>query len=188
VLEPHSRLKGIELIVACDAPTRFVDAAAAFAPQKGASPAQVELLTRRLTRLVQVYRDRYGVDVSELAGAGAAGGLAGGLAAVGASLFPGFDVVADTVDLADHIEGADLVVTGEAVLDEASFDPGKAIGGVVALAAELGVPVLIIAGDAVSDQPVAYESLVERFGSERASADAPACVTELVADALRRFC
>jgi glycerate kinase len=188
VLEPHSRLKGIELIVACDAPTRFVDAAAAFAPQKGASPAQVQLLTRRLTRLVQVYRDRYGVDVSELDGAGAAGGLAGGLAAIGAALVPGFDVVADTVELADHIEGADLVVTGEAVLDEASFDPGKAIGGVVALAAELGVPVLIIAGDAVSDQPVAFESLAERFGSERASADAPACVTELVADALRRHC
>jgi glycerate kinase len=97
---------------------------------------------------------------------------------------PGFEVVADTVELADRIEGADLVVTGEGVLDEASFDPGKAVGGVVALAVELGVPVLVIAGEAVSDQPVAYQSLVERFGPERASADVPACVTELVADAL----
>jgi glycerate 2-kinase len=184
VLEPHSRLKGVELVVACDAPTRFVDAAASFAPQKGASAVQVELLTRRLTRLVQVYRERYGVDVSELAGAGAAGGLAGGLAAIGASLVPGFEVVADTVELAERIEGADLVVTGEGVLDEASFDPGKAVGGVVALAVELGVPVLVIAGDAVSEQPVAYQSLAERFGAERAVADVPACITELVADAL----
>jgi glycerate kinase len=187
VLEPHSRLKGVELVVACDAPTRFVDAAAAFAPQKGASPAQVELLTRRLTRLVQVYRDRYGVDVADLDGGGAAGGLAGGLAAIGADLVPGFDVVADTVELADHLEDADLVVTGEAVLDEASFDRGKAIGGVVALATEFGVPVLIVAGDAVSPQPVAYESLAQRFGTERAAADAPACVTELVAGLLGRY-
>ncbi len=185
VLEPHSRLKGIELVAACDVTTPFVDAAREFAPQKGASPAQVELLTRRLTRLVQVYEDRFGIDVSRLPGAGAAGGLAGGLAAIGASLVPGFDVVADTVELAERIEGADLVVTGEAVLDEQSFD-GKAVGGVVALAAELAVPVLVIAGEAVGEQPVAHESLVERFGKERAAADGPACVTELVGEALGR--
>jgi glycerate kinase len=186
VLEPHSRLRGVELIVACDAPTRFVDAAAEFAPQKGASPAQVELLTRRLTRLVQVYKDRFGVDVSDLAGAGAAGGLAGGLAALGASLVPGFDVVADTIELAERIEGADLVVTGEGVLDEATLDPGKAVGGVIALAAELGVPVLVLGGDAVSEQPFAFENLTDRFGPERAEADVTGCVTEVVADALSR--
>jgi glycerate 2-kinase len=186
VLEPHSRLRGVELVVACDATTRFVDAAAAFAPQKGASASQVELLTRRLTRLVQVYKDRFGVDVSELPGAGAAGGLAGGLAAVGASLVPGFEVVADTVELVDRIEGADLVVTGEAVLDEASLDPGKAVGGVVALAAEFAVPVLVVAGDAVSEQPFSFENLTARFGAERAGADTIGCVTEVVAEALAK--
>jgi glycerate kinase len=184
VLEPHSRLRGVELVVACDSSTRFVDAAAEFAPQKGASPAQVELLTRRLTRLVQVYRDRFGVDVSQLIGAGAAGGLAGGLAALGASLVPGFEVVADTVELVERIEGADLVVTGEAVLDEASLDPGKAVGGVVALAAEVGVPVLVLGGDAVCEQPFPFENLAARFGTERAVADLTGCVTEVVAGAL----
>jgi glycerate kinase len=184
VLEPHSRLKGVEIVVACDVSTSFVDAATVFAPQKGASPAQVAFLTRRLNRLVQVYQDRFGVDVSVLAGAGAAGGLAGGLTAIGASLVAGFDVVAETTDLADRIEGADLVVTGEGTIDEQSFN-GKAVGGVVELARELDVPVLVVAGDAVGEHPVAFETLVGSFGTTRALADTTACVAELVERHLR---
>ena len=68
---------------------RFTDAAEVYGPQKGASAAQVALLTRRLEQLVGVYRQRTGVDVTELEGGGAAGGLAGGLAALGARLEPG---------------------------------------------------------------------------------------------------
>src|SRR3954452_1952189 len=135
VLEPHARLKGVELLVACDVTTRFVDAAEVFAPQKGASPSQVALLRRRLERLAQVYEEQFGIDVRELTGGGAAGGLAGGLAAVGASLIPGFDLVAETLDLAERMEHADLVVTGEGYLDDQSFN-GKAVGGMVALAGE----------------------------------------------------
>lgn len=185
VLEPHSRLKGVEIVAACDVSLCFVDAAAVFAPQKGASPAEVELLVRRLTRLVQVYQDRFGIDVSGLAGSGAAGGLAGGLAAIGASLVSGFEVVADTIELADHMEGADLVVTGEGTIDEQSFN-GKAVGGVVELARELGVPVLVVAGDAVGEHAVAFETLVGGFGAARAFADPTGCVTELVERHLRR--
>ena len=133
--------------MACDVTTRFLDAAAVFAPQKGATPAQVALLSRRLERLAQVYEDDHGIDVRPLVGGGAAGGLAGGLAAVGAALVPGFELVAEAVDLAERMEGADLVVTGEGFLDEQSFH-GKAVGGVVGLAAEVGVPVLVVAGDA----------------------------------------
>jgi glycerate kinase len=65
-LEPHSRLHGVELTVACDVTTRFLDAAATFAPQKGATPAQVALLARRLERLAQVYEEDFGVDVRPL--------------------------------------------------------------------------------------------------------------------------
>ena len=138
-LYPPHRLKGIELVVACDVQTCFVDAATVFAGQKGASERQVELLRRRLERLVQVYLGDYGVDVSTLVGGGAAGGLAGGLAAVGAELWMGFDVVADEVELGDRIEGADLVITGEGFVDEESF-AGKVVGGVVELAAAADVP------------------------------------------------
>lgn len=181
-LHPPQRLRGVELIVACDVRTRFVDAAATFAPQKGASPAQVRLLTKRLERLVDVYQHDYGIDVSELEGAGAAGGLAGGLAAVSADLVPGFDAVADALDLVGILEGADLVITGEGFMDEESFD-GKVVGGVAGLAAELDVPVLAVVGqvfDGVEDRlPVI--SLVEEFGEERAMNETLACVSEAVA-------
>ncbi|MBO0731106.1 MAG: glycerate kinase [Acidimicrobiaceae bacterium] len=183
VLEPHSRLRGVELLAACDVTTRFVDAAEVFAPQKGASPAQVRLLTRRLERLVQLYKERFGIDVSTLPGAGAAGGLAGGLAALGATLLPGFDVVAEAVDLAIRAEEADFVVTGEGFLDEQSFH-GKAVGGVADLAKAAGVPLLIVAGEVVAEPPLPACSLVERFGRDRAMADPAGCVEEVVATEL----
>jgi glycerate kinase len=180
------RLRGVDLVVACDVRTRFLDAATAFAPQKGASPAQVALLSRRLDRLAQVYLDDHAVDVRPLVGGGAAGGLAGGLAAVGAELVSGFDVVAEAVDLADHMADADLVVTGEGVVDTESFH-GKVVGGVVAMAAEAGVPVLVVGGEVV-DGPhagVAMVSLVDAYGSERSMADTPGCVEAAVAAWLR---
>lgn len=183
-LEPRARLAGVELAVACDVPTRFVDAAAVFAGQKGATPKQVALLTRRLERLAQLYEDSYGADVRDLPGSGAAGGLAGGLAAVGAQLVPGFELVAEVLDLPARIEDADLVATGEGFLDEQSFSD-KAVGGVLDLASSAGVPALVVAGEILDDLAVptagdiAVVSLVERFGPERAWADTTACIEEV---------
>jgi len=181
-LHPLARLKGVDLVVACDVRTRFLDAAEVFAPQKGATPAQVALLARRLERLAAVYEEEHGVDVRELDGAGAAGGLAGGLAAVGARLVPGFDLVADEVELFEAIEGADLVITAEGFLDEQSFE-GKVVGGVAELAAHAGVPVVAIAGQVFEEVRGRIEavSLVERFGEARAMADAVACIEEVAA-------
>jgi glycerate kinase len=180
-IQSKGRLAGVDLVVAHDVTTRFVDAAATFGPQKGATPAQVALLERRLERLAQVYEEDHGVDVRHLEGGGAAGGLAGGLAALGARLMPGFDLVADLIDLEDRLEGADLVVTGEGFVDEQSFE-GKAVGGVLELAAAAGVPALVVAGEVLVPVPSAVEavSLVERFGRERAVADTTACVREVV--------
>jgi glycerate kinase len=181
------RLHGIDVSVACDVTTRFVDAAEVFAPQKGATPAQVELLRRRLERLADVYVRDYGVDVRDLSGGGAAGGLAGGLAVLGAKLVPGFDVVADAIELDERIEGADLILTGEGFLDDQSF-AGKAVGGVAELGREAGVPVLAIVGDAdpAAAVPAGIEvvSLVARFGEERAMGDVLACIEEAVSERL----
>jgi len=187
-LYPLHRLGGLELVALCDVRTRFVDAAEVFAPQKGASPAQVELLRRRLDRLADVYRSDYGVDVRELDGAGAAGGLAGGLAVAGAALVPGFEAVADELDLHDAVEGADLVVTAEGFLDQQSFE-GKVVGGVVGLAAPLGVPCVAIVGEVVDDldppgKGLEVVSLVERFGRERAHTDTLACIEAVAAEVL----
>lgn len=178
-MAPLARYRGVEIEVACDVRTRFVDAAEVFGPQKGASPPQVALLRRRLERLAQVYAAEHGVDVGALERGGAAGGLAGGLAAAGATLQDGFTLIAEAVDLYGAIESADLVITGEGRLDQTSFD-GKVVGGVASLAAAAGVDVVAIVGRADdgigSHLPVV--DLRARFGERRAMVDTRACVTE----------
>jgi glycerate kinase len=131
-------LAGIDVTVACDVTTPFTRAAEVYGPQKGASAAQIALLTRRLEQLAGVYRQRTGVDVTVLEGGGAAGGLAGGLAAIGAEIEPGFDVVARVAGLDRALEGADLVVTGEGKLDATSFE-GKVVRSVLEWAADAGI-------------------------------------------------
>lgn len=182
-----ARLRGIDVVVACDVTTTFVRAATDFAEQKGATPKQVELLERRLERLTDSFIADYGVDVRDLPGAGAAGGLAGGLAAIGAQLVAGFDVVAERLGLEDLIETANLVITGEGYLDAQSFQ-GKAVGGVVELAQTAGVDVLVVVGDADSGaqapRGVPIVSLVEAVGRERAMTETAAAVAQVVGDYL----
>ena len=184
-LLPGHRLRGVELIVACDVRTAFCDAAEVFGPQKGASPAEVKLLRRRLERLADMYAAEHGVDVTELPGAGAAGGLAGGLAALGGQIVEGFDVVAEETRLTERLEGVDLVVTGEGRLDAESFD-GKVVGGVADLAQRLGVAVVAVVGEVAADAPATIPvlSLTERFGPDRARTETAACVEEIVAEYL----
>ena len=184
-----ARLRAVELVVACDVRTRFTDAALVFAPQKGAGPAQVRMLTNRLERLVQMYRETYGVDVSELPGAGAAGGLAGGLAALGAELVPGFDLVAEEVGLFERVAAADLVITGEGHIDAQSFE-GKVVGGVLDLAVHHGVAAAAIAGEVDSDLAgsrafTGTVSLVELYGIDRATREPLWCIEQAALKLLR---
>jgi glycerate kinase len=188
---PLQRLRGVEIVVACDVRTRFLDAAEVFAPQKGASPAQVELLRRRLERLAQLYEEEYGVDVRSLDRSGAGGGLAGAMAAVGGQLVDGFELVADELGLFDAISAADVVVTGEGFLDEQSFE-GKVVGGVAELAVAAGVPVIAVVGDvdaALREPPsvngLEVASLVHTYGREQAWDDPLGCVQRSVEALLR---
>ena len=145
-------LHHVPVTVACDVTSTFTDAATRFGPQKGATNAQVSLLTRRLERLADQYATRTGVDVRSLPGAGAAGGLAGGLAALGASLEPGFEVVARAAGLDEVLAGdVDLVVTGEGKLDASSF-LGKTVSGVLEWATDDEIPHLaVIAGQVTAE-------------------------------------
>jgi glycerate kinase len=189
VIEEAGGLAGADLVVACDVETPFVDAAAVFGPQKGATPDQVDLLRARLEELVERYRARYGLDVSTLPGAGAAGGLAGGLAALGARLVPGFDVVADAVDLRARLHRADMVVTGEGRLDSSSWS-GKVVGGVRDLARRAGIPILVVAGSLGPGGAVRGLEVVDlsgRYGETRSLADPAGCVTDAVREALRHL-
>jgi len=181
------RLRGVELLVACDVTTTFVDAATVFGPQKGATPAQVAMLVGRLERLAQMYLQDYGLDVREIPGSGAAGGLAGALVALGGKLMPGFDLVADELDLHDRTDAADLVITGEGFLDEQSFR-GKVVGGMQTIAKRARKPIVAVVGDA--DPPVVdrieHVSLVVAFGRQKAMADTKSCIEQAAMQLLRR--
>jgi glycerate kinase len=169
------------VLVACDVRTVFCDAARVFGPQKGATPEQIEMLGRRLDEQAEQYRERFGIDVRTIEGGGAAGGLGGGFAVLGAQLVPGFELIASHVDLERRVQGASAVVTGEGKLDAESFN-GKVVGGVVDIARRHGVPVLVVAGDV--DAGVAGRvpavSLLESFGSDAAWGDPLGCVTTAV--------
>ncbi|HLX32164.1 MAG TPA: glycerate kinase [Gaiellaceae bacterium] len=160
---------GIPLVVACDVDARFLDAADVFAPQKGATPQQVAILRERLATL----------DVPDIPGAGAAGGLAGGLAALGATLVRGFDLVAGRLRLDELLAEADLVVTGEGLFDATSLT-GKVAGGVLARASRAGVPALVVAGEIVTNPPADAVSLVALCGRRRALDEPAACLAEVV--------
>jgi glycerate 2-kinase len=166
-LPPH--LPPLE--VACDVQARFLDAADVFASQKGATAEQVRILHERLAKLA----------VPDLPGSGAAGGLAGGLAAIGARLVSGFDLVADRLHLDEQLRETDLVVTGEGRLDETSFT-GKVVGRLLSRAATAGVEALVVAGEVAAESPVRTVSLVDRCGLDGALENAAECLTGVVAE------
>jgi len=145
------RLGVARVRVACDVtnPLTGADGAAAvYGPQKGATPEMVQRLERGLAHLAGVIRRDLGVDVENLPGAGAAGGLGAGLVAfVGATLERGVEVVSEAVGLRNRLAGVDFCLTGEGRLDAQSLS-GKTAVGVARLARAVGVPVLCIPGQA----------------------------------------
>jgi glycerate kinase len=184
-----ARLLAVDFLVACDVDTLFTDAARVFGPQKGATPSQVNLLSGRLERLAQMYEAEYGIDVTELAGSGAAGGLAGALAALGATLMPGFDIVAEEVDFDEAIQNTDLVITGEGLLDDTSFD-GKVVGSVRDYAQDAKTDVAAIVGDIdeVMDmsqlRDMRITNLTTQFGADDSRNQVLRCIEEAAREML----
>jgi glycerate kinase len=138
----------VDLVLASDVDNPLLGpngAAAVYAPQKGASPRQVEVLEERL----RAWADRVGHEFVDAPGAGAAGGIGfAALALLGARRRPGIEVLLDLVRFADALPGARLVITGEGSLDEQTRY-GKAPAGVAAAAK--GVPVVAVAGRCLVD-------------------------------------
>ncbi|NEB38401.1 glycerate kinase [Streptomyces sp. SID14515] len=153
------RLADADLLVACN-PYNVLcgkrGVARVFGPQKGATPAEVELLSAGLERLAAVLtRDLApafapaagvpAVDLRTAPGTGASGGLGAGLAAVGARLLPRYDVLLDGLDLDARLARADFVITAEGALDHQTVR-GKIPAEVARRAQAAGVPVLVLAG------------------------------------------
>ncbi|CAB4642265.1 MAG: glycerate kinase [Actinobacteria bacterium] len=187
-----ARLLAVDFLVACDVDTLFTDAAKVFAPQKGATPAQVGMLTGRLEQLAQRYERDYGINVARIPGSGAAGGLAGGLAALGAKLIPGFDIVAEENGFDEAVKEHDLVITGEGLLDDTSFD-GKVVGSVLDYAQEAKKRTLAIVGDIdeAMDSSLRAEietiSITEMFGADMALQQVLRCVEDATTDVLKKL-
>lgn len=154
--QPPAWLSATEVVVATDVTNPLVGptgAAAVFAPQKGADQAQVATLEAGLLRYAEVVHATFGVDLRSLPGAGAAGGLAGGLVAfLGATIASGFDVVAEASHLFRRLARASVIITGEGSFDSQSLH-GKVTGRLQALASEAAIPVVLFAGRSQTSAP-----------------------------------
>ena len=164
------------LTVVCDVqnPLYGVNGAAhTYARQKGANDDEVELLDRGLRMLNDTFVKHGMIDVSKLPGAGAAGGVGGGMRALfDARLKSGVALISDLVDLDEKIRDADLVITGEGKLDNQSLQ-GKVVGHVAEIAKEHGKPMVVVCGqDELSLHDKADSgmsnvlSILDRSGSE----------------------
>lgn len=143
------RTRGMKFTVACDVDTPYIGAHGAsrvFGPQKGASEQDVEILEERLRGYALKILKDTGIDVSDMAGAGAAGGLGGAFRAyLGAELKRGVDLVLDQIGFDSIIDGADLVITGEGCSDYQTLK-GKTAAGVLERAKRKEIPVMLVSG------------------------------------------
>jgi glycerate kinase len=148
--------------VACDVSTRLGDAARLYGPQKGASPADVAELERRLAAMEELRA------FADLPGAGAAGGLGAALAALGVELVPGAALVLDVIRFRERLDGVSLAVTGEGQVDRTTAE-GKAPGAVAAACRDAGVRCVVVGGRVV--EPLADAETVALSGDPARTAE-----------------
>ncbi|MGG7782236.1 glycerate kinase [Klebsiella aerogenes] len=157
-LEP--RLADCRIDVACDVTNPLTGpqgASAVFGPQKGATAAMIERLDRGLQHFAQIIDRDLDIDVLNLEGGGAAGGMGAALYAFcGANLRPGIEIVTDALGLAELVADADLVITGEGRIDSQTIH-GKVPVGVAKVAKRFNVPVIGIAGSLTADVGVVHQ-------------------------------
>lgn len=153
------RLNNVQIDVACDVDNPLYGAqgaAAIFAPQKGATPEMVTILDNHLRHFAQIVQRDTQQDIAHIAGAGAAGGMGGGVLLLpNVSLNRGVEIVMDAVQLAQKIQHADLVITGEGRMDAQTIH-GKTPIGVARVAKQFGKPVIAIAGSLRADYDAVY--------------------------------
>jgi len=155
-----SRLAEVKVEVACDVDnplTGETGASAVFGPQKGATSDMVKQLDRNLAHYAAIIEKEMDIHIQNVPGAGAAGGLGGGLLAfLSAELKPGVDIVIEATQLESYIKNADLVITGEGRIDGQTIY-GKTPIGVAKTAKKHSVPVIAIAGSIGAGSEAVYE-------------------------------
>lgn len=156
-----ARWHDVEIIIASDVDNPLLGddgASAVFAPQKGASPADIPILEAHLTHFADQLQQHLGVDVRPLSGGGAAGGLSAGLLAVlGGRITSGIDLLLDYHAFEDTLRHADLLITGEGRMDEQTIH-GKGPIGVAQRAHRLGVPTVALVGGLAVDDVILHQA------------------------------
>ena len=153
------KVKDMPITAMCDIDNPFygpTGAAAIFGPQKGADEAMVADLDGKMKHLASVIEEQIGVDLQEIPGSGAAGGMGGGMKAFfGARMQMGIDAVLETTGFEKLAADADVVFTGEGKIDTQSLR-GKVVIGVARKAKKMGIPVIAVVGDIGDDIEAAY--------------------------------
>src|SRR3989440_4292731 len=188
----HASWKAAEIDVACDVTNPLTGpsgASAVYGPQKGATPEMVAELDAALKHFAEIIRRDLGVDVEQLPGAGAAGGLGAGLVAfTGARLRPGAEMVMEAIRLDDRIKGADLVMTGEGRLDSQTARFGKGPAVVARHARNAGIPVVGLGGSVADEAELSllFDGGEATVGEPRSLADAMGAARPLLVGAASR--
>ncbi|AIR05820.1 MULTISPECIES: glycerate kinase [Cedecea] len=155
-----ARLAECDILVACDVDNPLCGkygASAVFGPQKGATPEQVQQLDAALMHYGNLIERVSGKGVINVAGAGAAGGMGASLSGLlNARLQPGVAIVTEALRLAEAVQGADLVITGEGRIDSQTIH-GKTPIGVARVAKRFNVPVIALAGGMTADYGVVHQ-------------------------------
>lgn len=153
-------LDGAEVIIMSDVTNPLCGekgASKVYGPQKGADPEMVEALDKNLYRYGIKLKETLGIDLLDISGSGAAGGLGAGLAAFcNGRLERGVEIILDVLKFEEKLDGADLVITGEGRIDSQSAY-GKVPSGVARRAVDKGVPVIAIAGGLGEGYEALYE-------------------------------
>lgn len=154
------RLSDCRIEVACDVTNPLIGddgASAVFGPQKGATPEMIASLDRGLDHYAKTIARDLDLDVLDLAGGGAAGGMGAALYAFcGAQLRQGIEIVTDALHLDEQVADADLVITGEGRIDSQTIH-GKVPVGVAKVAKRYNKPVIGIAGSLTADVGVVHD-------------------------------
>lgn len=197
-IDDSQRIEGLdkcEFVVACDVTNPLYGeqgAAHIFAPQKGADTAMVEALDRGVQNFAEVVKRHNGAEIAEMEGAGAAGGLGGGIMALlNSRLERGIELVLEVIRFDQIIEGSDFVITGEGRLDGQTV-MGKAPKGILAAAQRQNIPVIAIGGavewcDELRDTGFDSIECVTPEGMDKKEAMTPAIAKENVRDTARRI-
>ncbi|WP_439328495.1 glycerate kinase [Lonepinella sp. BR2357] len=160
----NSKLSQVAFEVACDVDNPLCGekgASAVFGPQKGATAEMVQTLDQALLHFSHIVQRDLGLNIQNQAGAGAAGGMGGGLLLLpNVQLKAGVQIVIEAVQLSNAVQQADLVITGEGRMDAQSIH-GKTPIGVARTAKQFNKPVIAIVGSLREDYPVVYEQGID---------------------------